>query len=62
MGMFDGLARFAAARRKARVEHNTQLLLDSLPLEIQKDIGWGSGRRSTVSGTVSLYGWGGPQG
>lgn len=62
MSMFDSLARFAAARRKARAEYNTELLLNSLPLEIQKDIGWGNRRGSGVSRTVSLFGWGGPQG
>jgi hypothetical protein len=61
MSMFDSLARFAAARRKARAERNTELLLNSLPLELQKDIGWNS-RGSGVSSTVSLFGWGGPQG
>jgi hypothetical protein len=62
MSMFDSFARFAASQRKARAERNTELLLNSLPLEIQKDIGWGNGRRSGASSTVSLFGWGGPQG
>lgn len=62
MSMFDSFARFAASRRKARAERNTELLLNSLPLEIQKDIGWGNGPRSGASRTVSLFGWGGPQG
>jgi hypothetical protein len=61
MSMFDGFVRFAAARRKARADRNTEMLLNSLPLEIQKDIGWGGGNRATVSGTVALHGWGGPR-
>jgi hypothetical protein len=36
MSMFDGLARIA----KLRARRRTELLLDSLPLEVQKDIGW----------------------
>lgn len=36
MSMFRGLARMARARERRR----TELLLESLPPEIQKDIGW----------------------
>jgi hypothetical protein len=36
MSMFDGLARIA----KARTQRRTEALLNSLPLEVQKDIGW----------------------
>lgn len=36
MSMFNGLARIA----KARAQRRTEVLLDSLPLEVQKDIGW----------------------
>lgn len=36
MSMFDGLARMA----KARAERRTAMILNSLPLEVQKDIGW----------------------
>jgi len=36
MSMFDGFARFA----KARAERRTAALINALPLEVQKDIGW----------------------
>jgi len=35
--MFEGFARFASTRIKAR---RTAQLLNSLPTEVQKDIGW----------------------
>jgi hypothetical protein len=38
--MFNDLARFARNRMKARAARRTEFLLDSLPVDIQKDIGW----------------------
>jgi len=60
MSVFESLARFAAARRMARAQRETQQMLNALPLEIQKDIGWGGGGHARASRTASLHGWGGP--
>lgn len=38
--MFDDLARFARKRLKARAARRTEYLLDQLPADVQKDIGW----------------------
>lgn len=54
MSMFDGFARFA----KARAERRTALLLNALPLEVQKDIGWRwSSSRPEPTGGKKLADW-----
>ena len=40
MSMFEGLARFADDQMRARAERRTRMLLDALPENVQKDIGW----------------------
>jgi acetyl esterase/lipase len=38
--MFDGLTAFVAAQIRARSERRTAMLIENLPAEVQKDIGW----------------------
>lgn len=38
--MFKGFARFASTQFKARNRRLTAEMLDALPAEVQKDIGW----------------------
>ncbi|MGE0499444.1 MAG: hypothetical protein AB7I79_09320 [Rhizobiaceae bacterium] len=40
MTIFEGLARFAENQMQARAERRTRMLLDALPMSVQKDIGW----------------------
>lgn len=40
MLFFSDLAKFTSARRQARLQRQTERFLDSLPHELQKDIGW----------------------
>jgi hypothetical protein len=40
MSMFDTIGRAGAAIRHARTRRKAVRMLDSLPAEIQKDIGW----------------------
>ncbi|MBD0414953.1 hypothetical protein [Oryzicola mucosus] len=55
--MFEGFVRFANTAMKNRARRQTQVMLDSLPRSIQKDIGWrwSPDRPSTSSG--SRIGW-----
>jgi hypothetical protein len=38
--MFETLARYGAAFKNAREARKSERVLNSLPIEIQKDIGW----------------------
>jgi hypothetical protein len=38
--MFETLARYGAAFKNAREARKSERVLNSLPMEIQKDIGW----------------------
>ncbi|MGD9916133.1 MAG: hypothetical protein AB7S80_18810 [Rhizobiaceae bacterium] len=40
MSMFDNIARFAASQRRARAERRTARIIEQLPQDVQKDIGW----------------------
>ncbi|CAN7186408.1 hypothetical protein [Mesorhizobium caraganae] len=40
MSMFETVARYGAAIKNAREARKSERVLNSLPLEIQKDIGW----------------------
>lgn len=40
MSIFRDLARFAESRFQAHAERRTHMLLNALPEDIQKDIGW----------------------
>src|SRR5690242_14334122 len=40
MSMFETLARYGAAFKNAREARKSERVLNSLPIEIQKDIGW----------------------
>ncbi|MFA6156254.1 hypothetical protein [Mesorhizobium sp.] len=40
MSMFETLARYRAAFKDAREARRSERILNSLPMEIQKDIGW----------------------
>lgn len=40
MGLMDDLKKFAIARLKERRHRQNVMLLDSLPDELKKDIGW----------------------
>jgi hypothetical protein len=40
MSVFSTLSNLAAELRLAREEARTRRIVDSLPIEIQKDIGW----------------------
>lgn len=40
MSIFEGFARFAAHHRMAIAERRTRMLLNALPENVQKDIGW----------------------
>lgn len=57
MSMFEGFARFAAGRRKARAERRTALLIRSLPEEVQKDIGWRWAPRGPGRPVSRQFGW-----
>lgn len=40
MSMFDSIARFGAAMARARRNRQTAHMMRSLPVDIQKDVGW----------------------
>lgn len=40
MSMFDNLARFAATQMRARARRRTARIIEQLPEDVQKDIGW----------------------
>lgn len=40
MSMFETLARYGASFKNAREVRKSERVLNSLPMEIQKDIGW----------------------
>jgi len=40
MLFFSDLAKLASARRQAHLQRQTERFLESLPTELQKDIGW----------------------
>ncbi|WP_082222295.1 hypothetical protein [Mesorhizobium loti] len=40
MSLFETLARYGAAFKNAREARKSERVLNSLPMEIQKDIGW----------------------
>ena len=40
MSIFDGLMRFAEGQLEARAARRTREMLNALPENIQKDIGW----------------------
>ncbi|MDP3896157.1 MAG: hypothetical protein Q8Q62_05735 [Mesorhizobium sp.] len=62
MSFISGLASRAANRRRAREQRRTELLLNELPVEIQRDIGWQSTGRSGQGRPRSVFGWGIPIG
>jgi hypothetical protein len=56
MTIIDGISRFAATQRKAAAWRRTERMLNALPEEVQKDIGW------RATGTAphpfsSIFGW-----
>lgn len=53
MSIFDGLARFANTQKQARAQRRTAMLLDSLPSDVQKDIGWRWSPRLRASDVAS---------
>jgi hypothetical protein len=57
MSIFDGLARFAANQMQARAERRTQMLLNTLPESVQKDIGWRWAPRTRNQRTVADLGF-----
>lgn len=40
MSIFSSIGRLAAEFSAARARHQTELTIRSLPIELQKDIGW----------------------
>ena len=55
MSIFDDMASFARSMRQARARRHTAEMLDALPRDVQKDIGWkwaprlrGRGQRATI--------------
>jgi hypothetical protein len=40
MSVFEAVARYGAAIKNAREARKSERVLNSLPMEIQKDIGW----------------------
>jgi hypothetical protein len=53
MSMFESLGRFGAAIKHAHDRNSSVRALNSLPPEIQKDIGWPSSPRSDPQATLS---------
>jgi hypothetical protein len=58
MSMLESLGRYGAAIRKAREVHKSRRLLNSLPPEIQKDIGWPVSPRSNERAALTGTNWG----
>ncbi|MER9440300.1 hypothetical protein NKI79_02630 [Mesorhizobium sp. M0340] len=56
MSMFGSLGRYGAAFKKTREARKSLRILNSLPPEIQKDIGWPVSPRSSES--QLWVGWG----
>ena len=57
MSMFDGMARLAAARLSGRAMRRTARLIEALPAEVQKDIGWRWSPRGPGSAAAKHFGW-----
>jgi hypothetical protein len=57
MSMLESLGRYGAAIRKAREVHKSRRLLNSLPPEIQKDIGWPVSPRSSEKASLTSAIW-----
>jgi hypothetical protein len=57
MSIMTTLSRFAADYRAARARHETECSVRSLPLEIQKDIGWPEAYRHSTVNKVVTGGW-----
>jgi hypothetical protein len=58
MSAFSAIGRFAHDYRVARERYLTERQVESLPLEIQKDIGWPDAHRRRTS-TIPLGVWAG---
>ena len=56
MSMFESLGRYGAAIKKAHDRNKARRILNSLPPEIQKDIGWPvsprSSERASLTGAI----------
>ena len=55
--MFDGLTAFVAAQLQARSERRTAMLIENLPAEVQKDIGWRWSPRGAGHARSKHFGW-----
>jgi len=55
--MIDGLTAFVAAQLRARSERRTAALIENLPAEVQKDIGWRWSPRGSGGGKSKHFGW-----
>lgn len=58
MSIYTALSHFTEEWRAARREARTYRIIGSLPLEVQKDIGWPDGQR-TRSYPLALGSWAG---
>jgi len=57
MSMLESLGRYGAAIRNAREVHKSHRILNSLPPEIQKDIGWPVSPRSNEKAALISTNW-----
>ena len=57
MSIMTALSRLAADDRSARARQETERSVRSLPLEIQKDIGWPEAYRHNTVNKVVTGGW-----
>jgi hypothetical protein len=55
--MIDGLTAFVAAQLRARSERRTAMLIENLPEEVQKDIGWRWSPRGPGRRAARHFGW-----
>ncbi|MGO4835330.1 hypothetical protein AB4144_24040 [Rhizobiaceae sp. 2RAB30] len=58
MSIYSALSHFAGEWRAARAEARTSRIIGSLPLEVQKDIGWPDGH-PTRNYPLALGSWAG---